>query len=197
MCGAVITHICHMFFHLIFLNCEILQEKASLMVVNGMPGLAGKPDRHGSPSSLQRGDGDAWRQSARTQVDRGGANHPPLSCRPQIRVSLPWSVTRGCQHPSSGWKMPPFVEGQDEEDFVPAKTLTGNERWCAALLHCHPSLARRQTENPIVSTQHFLWACQPYTRTALHSTMCTLHSMFSFQTNKLRHILRFGSWYSI
>ena len=131
------------------------------MVVNGMPGLAGKPDRHVSPSSLQRGDGDAWRQSARTQVDRGGANLPPLSCRPQIRVSLPWSVTRGCQHPSSGWKMPPFVEGQDEEDFVPAKTLTGNERWCAALLHCHPSLARRQTENRVVSTQRFVWACQP------------------------------------
>ena len=65
--------------------------------------------------------------------------------------------------------MPPFVEGQDEEDFVPAKTLTGNERWCAALLHCHPSLARRQTENRIVSTQHFVWACQPYTRTALHN----------------------------
>ena len=65
--------------------------------------------------------------------------------------------------------MPPFVEGQDEEDFVPAKTLTSNERWCAALLHCHPSLARRQTENRIVSTQHFVWACQPYTRTALHN----------------------------
>ena len=41
----------------------------------------------------------------------------------------------------------------------------------------------------------FLWKQSPIT--AVHCTMCCLGSMFSFQPNKLRHILKFMSWYII
>ena len=98
--------------------------------------------------------GGIVRASSCLAASMGGANLFPCIC---LDSRSAWQDTKGCQRPSSGWKVPPFVEGRDEEDFV-GKKFSGC--WSAALLQCHLRRATKpRCKGVWVPTQTLF--CQP------------------------------------
>ena len=84
-------------------------------------------------------------------------------------------------------------------DIEPEKTLWLSARTPGLRIRRH-SLARNTTgTRPAPRSEQYLWVGIPLILfgAQYHCTMCTLGSMFSFQPNKLRHILKFILWYII
>ena len=79
-------------------------------------------------------------------------------------------------------------------DFAAPHNSSATKEWWSVNLDFAGISSQDYLIHTVVQAIDFVWCCS----VAVHQcTMCILGSMFSFQPNKPRHILKFVSWYII